>query len=170
MASGTRLADLHVEAGSKRGVDTTKPGAKSGDATIAADAVDLENGTSLVKKAHQSFATAILVDSPDSSYFQHWMDRVSHILAQPSHLLSGPVTALTGAKGRKPVQELWQLTGFNEEQVIHLPTEAIGLDRLVYSSKAVLIHPYLTWRSMEMMNVPWVHRGFDSTTKKTVSL
>jgi len=170
MAFGTRLADLHVEAGNMRSGDTTDLGPAFGDATITADAADFENGTSLAKKTHQSFATAILVDSPDSSYFQHWMDRVSHILAQPSHLLSGPVTALTGDKGRKSVQELWQLIGFNEEQMIHLPTEAIGLDRLVYSSKAVLIHPYLTWRSMEMMNVPWVQRGFDPTTKKTVSL
>lgn len=116
--------------------------------------------------------TALLVDSPDSWSFQHWIDGASHTIAQSSHLASGNVAAMTGGQSKKLIDELWTLMGFDEQRIMHTPKESVILDRLIYASRSALRHPYLTWRSMEMLGAPWANPDikFDQSTKKTISL
>ncbi|KAF7365625.1 hypothetical protein MVEN_00436100 [Mycena venus] len=110
--------------------------------------------------------TALIALSPDSYSFQHFLDRVTHILAQGHHLLdstSAPY-ALTGRGGTKTVDELWSLMGFPEDHVLHQNFNFVA-ERLIFSCRAILIHPWLSLKTLDVMGVP---RTSPSTTRNKV--
>ncbi|KAJ7206362.1 hypothetical protein GGX14DRAFT_643459 [Mycena pura] len=113
-----------------------------------------------------TFPTALIALSPDSYSFQHFLDRVTHVLAQGHHL-SDPTSTpyvLTGRGGTKTVQELWSLMGFPEDHVLH-QNYNFAAERLIFSCRAILIHPWLSLKTLEIMGVP---RTFPSTTRNKV--
>lgn len=62
--------------------------------------------------------------------------------------------------------------GFADERVIHHPRQRMELAQLVFACKSVLIHPYLSWRSAEMLGMPWAkgrRHPFDTSSKNVVS-
>lgn len=119
--------------------------------------------------------SALLVSTPDSWSFQHFLDRATHVVGQGRHLLlsSNNTVALTGRAGSATVREMWARLGFEDDRVLHHPTKRMELSKLVFACKSVLIHPYLSWKSAEMMGLPWA-RGWqypvDSSSKKVVSI
>lgn len=139
------------------------------------------DGTSLRSLSIQPLPTssepstsAVLVSTPDSWSFQHFLDRATHVVGQARHLLfaGSDTLALTGRAGSKLVQEMWRRMGFADDKILHHPRERMELAQLVFACKSVLIHPYLSWRSAEMLGMPWA-RGwrhpFDTSSKKVVS-
>lgn len=118
--------------------------------------------------------TALLVSTPDSWSFQHFLDRATHVVGQARHLLpsSNNTFALTGMAGSGTVREMWARMGFADAQVLHHPRKKLELSQLVFACKSVLIHPYLSWRSAEMLAMPWAQGWrfpFDTSSKKIVS-
>lgn len=117
--------------------------------------------------------TAILINSPDSWSFQHWLDRVAHIVAQSSHLMKNRKTvALTGRLGVGFVEQMWNRIGFASDQILHRPTSLLSYDHLIFSCKTVLIHPFLSWRALELMGLPFASDNWEmyhSSSKHIVS-
>ncbi|CAK9781135.1 unnamed protein product [Cutaneotrichosporon oleaginosum] len=98
--------------------------------------------------------TALVVNSPDSWSFQHWLDRAAHVIAQSAHLTRASATALTGKRGNELVEALWHRIGYSD--VVHRPETQMTFDALVFSCKAVLIHPFLSWRALELLQLPFI--------------
>ncbi|KAF7325974.1 hypothetical protein MKEN_00448300 [Mycena kentingensis (nom. inval.)] len=100
------------------------------------------------------FPTAIIASSPDSYSFQHFLDRVAHVIAQGKHLypVTEEVYALTGRGAANTVNEMWAAMGFPSERVLH-QSQTIAAERLVYSCRAVLVHPWLSLKTLEMLGV-----------------
>jgi hypothetical protein len=114
--------------------------------------------------------SVILVDSPDSWSFQHWLDRSTHVIAQASHLVDSirDIRVITGRRGAPRVQQLWELLGFPPSHILHAPSPSrvFNLDHLVYSCKTVLIHPFLSWTAQERMYLPYTQDQTTDMTKK----
>ena len=113
-----------------------------------------------------------MVNTPDSWSFQHFLDRATHIVAQAAHLSSTTPVALTGRQGASLVQQLWARMGFADGKTMHSHSGKLNLERLVFSCKTVLIHPFLSWKALEMLRMPWaLHYGWEAapTGKKVVS-
>ncbi|KAJ6507609.1 hypothetical protein DFH09DRAFT_1000142 [Mycena vulgaris] len=113
---------------------------------------------------------ALIALSPDSFSFQHFLDRVAHILVQGHHLhphsqsqtQSNPNPTsnstvpyvLTGEDmGDKTVIELWRQMGYSADHVLH-EQATIAAERLIFSCRAVMVHPWLSLRTLELMGVP----------------
>jgi hypothetical protein len=65
--------------------------------------------------------TVLIALSPDSYSFQHFLDRVTHVLTQGRHLsdsTSTPLYVLTGRGGSKTVNELWSRMGYPEDHIL----------------------------------------------------
>ncbi|KAJ7189111.1 hypothetical protein C8R46DRAFT_1244637 [Mycena filopes] len=97
--------------------------------------------------------TVLVALSPDAFSFQHYLDRVTHIIAQGLHLAGEDASpyALTGREGQKAVKELWTQMGFPEDHVLH--GEPVAVERLVFSCRAVLVHPWLSLRALDILGV-----------------
>ncbi|KAF7316143.1 hypothetical protein MIND_00132500 [Mycena indigotica] len=110
-------------------------------------------------KMAKAFPNALIALSPDANSFQHFLDRVTHIVVQGSHLyqeMRGNVAVLTGQVGSKTVQELWKRMGFPENHVVH-QHKSIAARRLIFSCRAVLVHPWPSLRLLEVLGVPDRH-------------
>ncbi|WVW79015.1 hypothetical protein I302_100978 [Kwoniella bestiolae CBS 10118] len=118
----------------------------------------------------------LLVNSPDAWSFQHFLDRVTHIVAQASHLSSSSVKqiVLTGRKVSGLVPQLWSRLGFDEKdnEIKHNPSSQVllSLEKLIYSCKTPLVHPYLSWKALEILKLPWTmsDEEFDTSQKNIV--
>lgn len=116
----------------------------------------------------------IVVNTPDSWSFQHFLDRASHVITQAAHLSYNKPTpkVLTGRRPSGPVSALWDRMGYSDRvHETRTQTHAIQAASLIWPCRSVLIHPYLSWRIAEMMRMPWaLNTSFNSSKKKTVSL
>lgn len=107
-----------------------------------------------------------VAQSPDSYSFQHHLDRVTHIIAQGSHLLRGNTSApyaVTGRRGKATVQHLWQHLGYDSEHVLYSRRE-VKADTLVFSCRAILIHPWLSLKTLEFFGID--HNAVSTTRNK----
>lgn len=99
--------------------------------------------------------TVYIALSPDAYSFQHFLDRVTHIIAQGAHLAAGAAGGayvLTGREGTRAVQELYARMGFPPERVLHLQPR-VAARELIFSCRAVLIHPWLSLKTLELLGV-----------------
>ncbi|KAJ7736291.1 hypothetical protein B0H16DRAFT_122446 [Mycena metata] len=104
-------------------------------------------------RAMKVLPSALVALSPDSYSFQHYLDRVTHIIAQGLHLVRGATTpyALTGRAGQKTVRQMWSQMGFPESHVLH--SKPVAAETMVFSCRAVLVHPWLSSRTLELLGV-----------------
>ncbi|KAJ6608290.1 hypothetical protein B0H10DRAFT_2068320 [Mycena sp. CBHHK59/15] len=105
--------------------------------------------------------TVLIAVSPDSYSFQHHLDRVTHIIAQGSHLTSGSSSqpyVVTGRKGSKTVQQLWERLGYDKEHVLYNKHGAKA-EMMIFSCRAVLIHPWLSLKTLESLGVVYMSRS-----------
>lgn len=65
---------------------------------------------------------------------------------------------------------LWNAIGFDEDHVLHAPRGEMSIERLFFSCKTPLIHPYLSLKTAEQMELAWTRPDFDVSLaeKKTV--
>ncbi|KAF7319095.1 hypothetical protein HMN09_00245800 [Mycena chlorophos] len=97
--------------------------------------------------------TALIALAPEAFSFQHFLDRVTHIIVQGEHLHDGHDTyALTGRLGTRLVQQMWDKMGFPDERLIH-SSKSIAADQLVFSCRALLVHPWLSLKTLELLGV-----------------
>lgn len=112
---------------------------------------------------------------PDSWSFQHFLDRVTHIVGQGAHLnlntsaktlsyLQNPYV-LTGWRGGPLIEEMWGFLGFSEDHILH-SRNTISAQRLISSCRAPLVHPWLSLRSLESFNI--THGGVPIAQRKDV--
>ncbi|KAI0671329.1 hypothetical protein C8Q78DRAFT_1069047 [Trametes maxima] len=93
--------------------------------------------------------TLLVATSPDSWSFQHFLDRVTHIVAQGSHLALGQrIDAVAGRTPGSAVSEMWEMLGFSSSQV-HYNSPRVAAKALVFSCRTPLVHPWLSLRSLE---------------------
>ncbi|KAJ7603578.1 hypothetical protein FB45DRAFT_995127 [Roridomyces roridus] len=107
------------------------------------------------EKAADTLLPAVTIaHSPDSYSFQHHLDRVTHIIAQGAHLLHGVQRpyAATGRRGPQRVQDLWARLGYDEEHVLYDQQE-VEAETMVFSCRAVLIHPWLSLKTLEAFGI-----------------
>lgn len=120
---------------------------------------------------HLAIDNALLARTSDSWSFQHFLDRVTHVTAQAEHLTRDlSVTAFTGRAGNARVKGLWDAIGFDEDRVLHAPGGEMSIERLFFSCKTPLIHPYLSLKTAEQMDLAGTRPDFDVSLakKKTV--
>ncbi|KAJ7846887.1 hypothetical protein B0H14DRAFT_3086249 [Mycena olivaceomarginata] len=84
--------------------------------------------------------------SYDSYSFQHFLDRVTHILTQGRHLSDSTSTPPT-------VNELWSRMGYPEDHVLHEKSK-MAAERLIFTCRAPLIHPWLSLKNLKLLGVP----------------
>ncbi|KAJ7366275.1 hypothetical protein DFH08DRAFT_1071826 [Mycena albidolilacea] len=113
--------------------------------------------------------TVLVALSPDSYSFQHFLDRVTHILTQSQHLSGSTSTpyVLTGRGGSKTVDELWSRMGYPEDHVLHGKSK-MAAGRLIFSCRAPLIHPWLSLKTLKILGVPRTPPSESITRNKVV--
>jgi hypothetical protein len=124
----------------------------------------------LAPDAQSSLQNVLIAVSPDSWSFQHHLDRVTHIVAQGSHLTYGSTAnpyVVTGRRGSKNVQQLWERLGFDEEHVLYRQ-DGVEAERMIFSCRAVLIHPWLSLKTLEAFGVD--HTAVSTTRNKVQSI
>ncbi|KAJ7477971.1 hypothetical protein B0H11DRAFT_2028904 [Mycena galericulata] len=107
--------------------------------------------------------------SPDSYSFQHHLDRVTHIIGQGAHLLYGSNSTsfvVTGRQGSRTVQRLWELLGYDKDHVLY-KEEEVKAETMLFSCRAVLIHPWLSLKVLEMFGIEH-NDDVDPGTRKQV--
>ncbi|PBK93377.1 hypothetical protein ARMGADRAFT_928829 [Armillaria gallica] len=101
------------------------------------------------------YRNAMLATSPDSYSFQHYLDRITHIVAQGAHLIdaSDLPYAITGRQGNQFVQQLWERLGFDDKRVLYSINTDIYAENMIFSCRAVLVHPFLSLRTLEVFGI-----------------
>ncbi|KAK0466925.1 uncharacterized protein EV420DRAFT_1260273 [Desarmillaria tabescens] len=101
------------------------------------------------------YRNAMVALSPDSYSFQHHLDRITHIVTQGAHLTlrSEVPFVITGRRGSDFVQQLWERLGFDEEHVLHSVTDDIYAERMIFSCRAILVHPWLSLKTLETFGI-----------------
>ena len=112
--------------------------------------------------------TLVIANNPDSWSFQHFIDRGARIITQAQHLLhkdeGEDVKVVTGRKSAGPVQQMWELMGFDEKHLIN-SSARLTARRIVWSSRTVLIHPWLSYLISEKLGL---NQNVESDTRKNV--
>ncbi|KAI0777507.1 hypothetical protein BD413DRAFT_181118 [Trametes elegans] len=92
----------------------------------------------------------LIATSPDSWSFQHFLDRVTHIVMQGAHLTLGhpPPDVVTGRSPGPAVSEMWEMLGM-EGSRIHYGTRRIAAKAIIFSCRSPLIHPWPSLRTLE---------------------
>ncbi|KAI0084403.1 hypothetical protein BDY19DRAFT_898587 [Irpex rosettiformis] len=91
----------------------------------------------------------LIATSPDSWSFQHFLDRITHIVAQGAPLARN-VSSIEAVTGRTPVSvvaELWDTLGFSAARVHHQST--VAAKEIIFGCRTPLSHPWLSLRSLE---------------------
>ena len=103
------------------------------------------------------FPSISIAASPDSWSFQHFHDRVTHIILQGKHLTHADTRYITG---REPVSDvvtaLWdKLVPDADNRVVHTSAQSwpIHAKELIFSCRAPLIHPWFAQRLAEEAGV-----------------
>ncbi|KAK0431077.1 hypothetical protein EV421DRAFT_2041418 [Armillaria borealis] len=101
------------------------------------------------------YRNAMLATSPDSYSFQHYLDRITHIVAQGVHLIDGSDLpyVITGRQGDQFVQQLWERLGFDDKHVLHSIDADIYAENMIFSCRAVLVHSFLSLRTLEAFGI-----------------
>jgi hypothetical protein len=105
--------------------------------------------------------TLVVAHSPDTYSWQHFLDRSTHIVQQGAHLVPDRQSdgrgraVLTGRKGIDRIQEMWALLGFSESKGEHIHSHnVVSADRVVFSCRAPLVHPFLSLGAIETLGGP----------------
>ncbi|KAK0479540.1 hypothetical protein IW261DRAFT_1336675 [Armillaria novae-zelandiae] len=101
------------------------------------------------------YRNAMLATSPDSYSFQHYLDRITHIITQGAHLIdvSDLPYVITGRRGNQFVQQLWEKLGFDDKHVLHSISTDVYAENMIFSCRAVLVHPFLSLRTLEAFGI-----------------
>ncbi|KAK0491801.1 hypothetical protein EDD18DRAFT_1334635 [Armillaria luteobubalina] len=101
------------------------------------------------------YRNAMLATSPDSYSFQHYLDRITHIVSQATHLIDGSDLpyVITGRQGNQFVQQLWERLGFDNRHVLHSISTDIYAESMIFSCRAVLVHPFLSLKTLEAFGI-----------------
>ncbi|KAG7445099.1 uncharacterized protein BT62DRAFT_951443 [Guyanagaster necrorhizus] len=104
------------------------------------------------------YGTALVALSPESFAFQHHLDHITHIIAQGSHLTYGPETpyVITGRQGNGFVKQLWKGLGFDDEHVLYRARKDILANRMIFSCRTVLVHPWLSLKTLEAFGIDYM--------------
>ncbi|ORY66931.1 hypothetical protein BCR35DRAFT_334489 [Leucosporidium creatinivorum] len=112
----------------------------------------------------------LIASSPDSWSFQHHLDRVTHIVTQGAHLLdltsAKAPFVFTGKSGTNFVRALWERLGFEEKHVLHRGNPTAIARHLIFSCRAVLVHPFLSLGALQRFGID--HYQPSSTRNKIV--
>ncbi|KAJ7487855.1 hypothetical protein FB451DRAFT_957616, partial [Mycena latifolia] len=122
----------------------------------------------ITDKSSSPLPTVTIAASPDSYSFQHHLDRITHIIAQGAHLFYGGTSdpyVVTGRRGSQTVQRFWELLGYDSDHVLY-QQEGVEAETMVFSCRAVLIHPWLSLKSLEFFRVQ--HDAVSTTRNKVV--
>ncbi|KAK0469350.1 uncharacterized protein EV420DRAFT_25662 [Desarmillaria tabescens] len=97
------------------------------------------------------YRNAMIASSPNLSSFQHHLDRITHIVTQGAHLTLGSDLpyVITGRQGNQFVQQLWERLGFDDEHVLHSVNTDVYAENMIFSCRAVSVHPFLSLRTLE---------------------
>ncbi|KAI0831877.1 hypothetical protein BC628DRAFT_1310600 [Trametes gibbosa] len=98
--------------------------------------------------------TLLIATPPDSWSFQHFLDRITHIVAQGYHFSPG-LNALDVVAGRSPggsVAEMWEMMGLGNGKV-HYGSPRVAAKTVVFSCRSPLVHPWLSLRSLELFGL-----------------
>jgi len=116
-----------------------------------------EAANTAAAKPGMDFPSISIAASPDSWSFQHFHDRVTHIILQGQHLRGTDTTYITG---REPVSSivsaLWQkLVPDAKKRVLHTSAQSwpIRAKELIFSCRAPLIHPWFAQMLAEEVGV-----------------
>ncbi|KAJ7764274.1 hypothetical protein B0H16DRAFT_1799686 [Mycena metata] len=86
-------------------------------------------------RSMEVLSSVLVALSPDSYSFQRYLDRVTHIVAQGLHLVSG----------KRLVREMWAQMGFPESHVLH--STPVAAKTLFFSCRAAVSEDVRTiWR------------------------
>jgi hypothetical protein len=108
----------------------------------------------------------IIASTPDNWSFQHFLDRVAHVLIQGAGLYDSNQTFVLTGTGHAPqavVLDMYRLFGFRPEQVKSTPSRPLA--KVVYSCRTPLVHPYFAYRLGEVFGVDF---GRPLSSKKAV--
>ncbi|EIW58394.1 uncharacterized protein TRAVEDRAFT_58667 [Trametes versicolor FP-101664 SS1] len=146
---GNPPADLWVDdACMSDGVTT------AGLATAPADAAINTLATQAEYDAAFPVDTLLIATTPDSWSFQHFLDRITHIVAQGHHFTFGE-SAPEVVAGRPPggaVSEMYDMLGLGGGKV-HFRSPRVAAKKVVFSCRSPLVHPWLSLRSLEMFGL-----------------
>ncbi|EJD38873.1 hypothetical protein AURDEDRAFT_91769 [Auricularia subglabra TFB-10046 SS5] len=109
----------------------------------------------------------VIATSPDSWSFQHFLDRVTHVLVQGAHLNQGVHPEVV--VGRRPptaVQQMWEMLGFKASADIHYNGGHVTAKSILFSCRAPLIHPYTSFRTLEAFGL--IEPDVPLTKRKTI--
>ncbi|KAH9851844.1 hypothetical protein C2E23DRAFT_732108 [Lenzites betulinus] len=98
--------------------------------------------------------TLLIATPPDSWSFQHFLDRVTHIVAQGHHFSLGQAApdVVTGRAPGGSVAEMWELMGLGGGRVHH-SARRLAAKTVIFSCRAPLVHPWLSLRSLELFGL-----------------
>ncbi len=103
------------------------------------------------------FPSIAIAASPDSWSFQHFQDRVTHIILQGKHLTHADTTYITGKEPASTVvSALWEkLVPGSKKRVLHTSAQRwpIRAKELLFSCRAPLIHPWFAHKLAEEVGV-----------------
>ncbi|KAK0501601.1 hypothetical protein EDD18DRAFT_1347681 [Armillaria luteobubalina] len=104
------------------------------------------------------YGTAMVALSPESYAFQHHLDRITHIIVQGSHLTYGRETpyVITGRQGNGFVKQLWKGLGFDDGHVLYRARKDILAERMIFSCRTVLVHPWLSLKTLEAFGIDYM--------------
>ncbi|KAI0367618.1 hypothetical protein BV20DRAFT_552485 [Pilatotrama ljubarskyi] len=97
----------------------------------------------------------LVAASPDSWSFQHFLDRVTHVVSQAAHLNLSHATpdVVLDARPRPVVAGMWEMLGFGGEKMHYYAGAPIAAKNIVFSCRSPLIHPWLSLRTLEMFGL-----------------
>ncbi|EJD46978.1 hypothetical protein AURDEDRAFT_164040 [Auricularia subglabra TFB-10046 SS5] len=96
----------------------------------------------------------VIATSPDSWSFQHFLDRVTHIMLQGEHLNRGfHGDVVTGRHPGGSVEQMWDMLGYGR-QGMHYNGGCVSAKTILFSCRAPLIHPWLSLRTLEAFGLP----------------
>ncbi len=107
------------------------------------------------------YGTAMVALSPESYAFQHHLDRITHIVVQGSHLTYGRETpyVITGRQGNGFVKQLWKGLGFDNDHVLYRARKDILAERMIFSCRTVLVHPWLSLKTLEAFGIDYMKQS-----------
>ncbi|PBK99769.1 hypothetical protein ARMGADRAFT_918272 [Armillaria gallica] len=107
------------------------------------------------------YGTAMVALSPESYAFQHHLDRITHIIVQGSHLTYGRETpyVITGRQGNGFVKQLWKGLGFDDGHVLYRARKDILAERMIFSCRTVLVHPWLSLKTLEAFGIDYMKQS-----------
>ncbi|KAI0781890.1 hypothetical protein C8Q75DRAFT_728354 [Abortiporus biennis] len=109
----------------------------------------------------------VIATTPDSWSFQHFLDRVTHVISQSHHLTStlpSPSSILAGRSSTSTVSQLWEMLGWTRDRIFY-GSPKVSAKNVVFSCRAPLIHPFLSYRTLELLEMGEEEVGIEDRKK-----